>query len=975
MAYAPLFVVGQTDTLPSYTVSLTYQSGKPVNLSTALSVTFNMSNAFTGLIVFDTATIVNATAGIVSYAWTGVDTLTPGVYVVEWGVNWSDLTTSTYPLRGYDFVTIVNDLAIGYPNVTPTFNTIWNSGAAPLPANGNNGDFWYDTVTGFFYGPKNNGAWPSGFILNPTLVPLNNLLPPTGNLNLNGNKVINLQNGGAPSDAAAFGQIPQMGLDITQPPYSADPTGGSDCTPALNSALTSLNANGGGTILFPAGKYLFNGSAVVTINSMSNIRLQGVGGFSPTGGSASGTIFSFTGATGDFIQCINSFGVSIRDIAFNETSATWSGNYINCATTGDLTHNLLVENCYFYGGSGAGTALNLENSQTVAVRNCFFVFGAVGINGSNSTLTSNQIDITDCYFASVSTASIQNPSISWNIKSCFFTGLGILHTTGVPSTNLLVEGCTFGPYTTTNAIKAYGYNVNVIGNSIASNTGVYIDTATTGLVVKGNYFASCITAVQTVDTTAADVSSNFFDTCSTNMNYNSTSTDLATNGSFKGGLLTGWTPINSAAPSIIYTDSVGNTGECMQLLTNGSAFGGSTNASFTGVANTTYQAGVWVKIVTGGGLPQLTIKDTTNSVTGVSGTPSVSGVWTYLSASVTSGSSTPTMSVFIETTSSTAATRFNVAMLVIRAGNTPLPSHFSLNYVGNQYDGNPVNITGNYTQCGLVESPIGTITQYGGQIFSGAIAQANGYDTVLGNNAYVPNNLSLGALATAGSYGGGAGVIAGQNAATAPTSNPSGGGVQYWVNGAPWNRGSDGTIAPMISPSEFGGVIPGAKASTLAPSQPTTSTQPVAATGVTYMAALWLPAGLTMSNINFIVGTSSTVTQTHAWAGLADNTGKVLAVTADRTSTVFTASATTPITMTFTGSFTTAYTGIHYILFSCSTSGTMPALVGIPTPNASVAAAAVQAGSGPTQAAPPSLGATLTPPTTQTLGICLFWLT
>lgn len=792
MAYAPLFVVGQTDTLPSYTVSLTDQSGKPVNLSTALSVTFNMSNAFTGLIVFDTATIVNATAGIVSYAWTGVDTLTPGVYVVEWGVNWSDLTTSTYPLRGYDFVTIVNDLAIGYPNVTPTFNTIWNSGAAPTSANGNNGDFWYDTATGFFYGPKNNGAWPSGFILNPTLVPLNNLLPPIGNLNLNGNKVINLQNGGAPSDAAAFGQIPQMGLDITQPPYSADPTGSGDCTPALNSALTSLSANGGGTILFPAGKYLFNGSAVVAINNMSNIRLQGVGGFSPTGGSASGTIFSFTGATGDFIQCINSFGVSIRDIAFNETSATWSGNYINCATTGDLTHNLLVENCYFYGGSGAGTALNLENSQTVAVRNCFFVFGAVGINGSNSTLTSNQIDITDCYFNSVSTAAIQNPSTSWHIKDSYFTGLGILHTTGVPSSNLLVEGCTFTG-TATYAIQAYGNNITVIGNSINAITGVAVDVATTGLVVKNNSFTSCTTGVNTVDTTGADISNNLFTGCSLCVHYNGTSANLATNGNFKSGSLTGWTAINSATQNTLYGDAPGNAGECLQLVTNGSAFGGSTNASFTGVANTTYQAGVWVKIVTGGGLPQLTIKDTTNSVTGVSGTPTVGGVWLYLSATVTSGSSTPTMSVFIETTSSTAATKFNVALLMVRAGTTPLPSQFSLNFLGNQYNGsNTTAISSPGLQCGIIEDPPGVITEYGGSLFSGNIAQLNGYDTVLGNNAYVPNNLSLGALATANSPTGGTGVLAIQNAGTNPTTAVANQATIYTANGRLKWLGSDG---------------------------------------------------------------------------------------------------------------------------------------------------------------------------------------
>ncbi|HEY3330714.1 MAG TPA: glycosyl hydrolase family 28-related protein [Capsulimonadaceae bacterium] len=50
---------------------------------------------------------------------------------------------------------------------------------------------------------------------------------------------------------------------LTEAPYSADATGGSDCTVALQRAIDDVAAVGGGVVFAPAGRYRFNGGVTV----------------------------------------------------------------------------------------------------------------------------------------------------------------------------------------------------------------------------------------------------------------------------------------------------------------------------------------------------------------------------------------------------------------------------------------------------------------------------------------------------------------------------------------------------------------------------------------------------------------------------------------------------------------------------------------------------------------------------------------
>jgi hypothetical protein len=74
---------------------------------------------------------------------------------------------------------------------------------------------------------------------------------------------------------------------------------------------------------------------------------------------------------------------------------------------------------------------------------------------------------------------------------------------------------------------------------------------------------------------------------------------------------------------------------------------------------------------------------------------------------------------------------------------------------------------------------------------------ANGTTAILAEARATAPNLSL--LTGTKSYGGGVGVIYVANASTAPTTNPTGGGVLYVEAGALKYRGSSGTVTTIAN--------------------------------------------------------------------------------------------------------------------------------------------------------------------------------
>ena len=182
--------------------------------------------------------------------------------------------------------------------------------------------------------------------------------------------------------------------------------------------------------------------------------------------------------------------------------------------------------------------------------------------------------------------------------------------------------------------------------------------------------------------------------------------------------------------------------------------------------------------------------------------------------------------------------------------------------------------------------------------------------------------------------GGGSGVLGISNATTAPTSNPSGGGVIYAQSGGLLVRDSGGGIASMHSdPSTQSVYVSGATVLGMTIPQyavaSATLVAPTSNTGTLYMTSIWLPAGLKLTNANWVTGTTAGATMTHWWLGIADSGGVQRAHCTDQTSTAIAASSL--ITKAFASTYTTTYSGTYWLLLSV-TATTAPTSSGVVTP-------------------------------------------
>ena len=127
-------------------------------------------------------------------------------------------------------------------------------------------------------------------------------------------------------------------------------------------------------------------------------------------------------------------------------------------------------------------------------------------------------------------------------------------------------------------------------------------------------------------------------------------------------------------------------------------------------------------------------------------------------------------------------------------------------------------------------------------------------------------------------------------------------------------------------------------------------------TGTVAVASVGLRAGLVVSNITVLVGTTAGVAMTHQWAALTDSTLTVKAVSADGTSGALPGS--TLKTYAMGSPFTVPATGVYYLAVSV-TATTAPTLAGVTPAGAASGLVPVLCGTAGSQSAPPSLAAQL----------------
>ena len=160
------------------------------------------------------------------------------------------------------------------------------------------------------------------------------------------------------------------------------------------------------------------------------------------------------------------------------------------------------------------------------------------------------------------------------------------------------------------------------------------------------------------------------------------------------------------------------------------------------------------------------------------------------------------------------------------------------------------------------------------------------------------------------------------NAATVPTTSPTGGIVAYSKSGAGYMRDPNGNVFSLMDAAPIGTNVTGALAETIPYYQATTSAAPVS--GDLYIQSIFLAAGTTVGHIGF-ANTTATTAASHWWLVLLDNTYKVQAVTADQTTTNL--AATTWYKIATAASYTATYSGRFYLgaMFATS-SGSQPTM-------------------------------------------------
>lgn len=132
----------------------------------------------------------------------------------------------------------------------------------------------------------------------------------------------------------------------------------------------------------------------------------------------------------------------------------------------------------------------------------------------------------------------------------------------------------------------------------------------------------------------------------------------------------------------------------------------------------------------------------------------------------------------------------------------------------------------------------------------------------------------------------------------------------------------DASANPITSPfdSGFGSVEdalrPPGRYETTSRLRLGTSSTPTS--GTLYLTPVWLPKGAVVSNLGFVSAGTAAATPTNWWFSLHDSSKKMLARTADQTTTAWAANTAKSVAIAQTtagagSSYTATYTGIHYI--------------------------------------------------------------
>ena len=172
----------------------------------------------------------------------------------------------------------------------------------------------------------------------------------------------------------------EVWISVTQ--FDADPTGITDSTEAIQSAINRVKALGGGVVYFPPGEYKH--SANLALSAATGVTLVGAGSgvsiISCTSTTANAFTFSTctslamrgigithtsasTGTAAVFASCT---GVSLEDVDFG------GGTFDICVNASGTGSDLFIQRCTLFGVNASATGRGLKTTYTrTSVSNTF----------------------------------------------------------------------------------------------------------------------------------------------------------------------------------------------------------------------------------------------------------------------------------------------------------------------------------------------------------------------------------------------------------------------------------------------------------------------------------------------------------------------------------------------------------------------------------------------------------------------------
>lgn len=276
--------------------------------------------------------------------------------------------------------------------------------------------------------------------------------------------------------------------------------------PALQTAINSLGATLGGSLLIPAGMVI-KCDDPIDIHTISSVSIVGESGSGHVVNYPSVIRYTGTGgAANSFIDARNTSSFRLENLSIDYTNSGFAGNLVNISSVNPgatVSQSPIISNCHFgpnVSRVGTATLLNLNCCISPYVVSCYFWRGAPAITGGSTAGQSVRATIVNSWFSGSDAVCINEGGESWVIQGNSFEpktgGVGQAFTNTNPCKGMVWSGNWFGDVTTgtgTVWIDAHSVQGMVFtGNQIAGlgtigGVGIKL-TSCDGIQIDGNYF-------------------------------------------------------------------------------------------------------------------------------------------------------------------------------------------------------------------------------------------------------------------------------------------------------------------------------------------------------------------------------------------------------------------------------------------------------------------------------------------------------